>query len=128
MNCPICKHPMIVLEIADIEIDHCIKCRGVWLDSGELELLLADAVNRNQLMEILSQEVEGKEKTIRCPICDKKLEKVVHGTDHGSVCLDKCPADDGLWFDRGELIDMIKLGEFYEDSKIVGLLHEVFGH
>lgn len=41
MNCPTC--PDVTLVIADrqgIEIDYCPKCRGVWLDRGELDKLI----------------------------------------------------------------------------------------
>ena len=31
---------MITLELEDVEIDHCLDCGGIWLDAGELELLL----------------------------------------------------------------------------------------
>ena len=27
---------MITLELQEVEIDHCIECGGIWLDSGEL--------------------------------------------------------------------------------------------
>ena len=40
MNCPACKNAMITLELADVEIDHCVGCGGIWLDAGELELLM----------------------------------------------------------------------------------------
>ena len=33
MNCPSCKHPMIVLEFEEIETDYCTNCEGIWLDS-----------------------------------------------------------------------------------------------
>lgn len=44
MDCPLCK---INLQIADrqgVEIDYCSKCRGIWLDRGELEKLIELAV------------------------------------------------------------------------------------
>jgi Zn-finger nucleic acid-binding protein len=40
MICPVCKNDMIVVEYRDIELDYCSNCKGVWFDSGELELLL----------------------------------------------------------------------------------------
>ena len=40
MICPACKSDMIVVEHSQIELDYCTDCRGVWFDSGELELLL----------------------------------------------------------------------------------------
>lgn len=41
MNCPVCKD--VNLSITDrqgIEIDFCPKCRGVWLDRGELDKII----------------------------------------------------------------------------------------
>ena len=43
MECMVCQEPMIVLELDDIEIDYCVICAGIWLDAGELELLLEDS-------------------------------------------------------------------------------------
>lgn len=40
MNCPICN---VTLQLADkqgVEIDYCPKCRGIWLDRGELEKII----------------------------------------------------------------------------------------
>ena len=41
MRCPVCLDTELVGHIRDsIEIDHCPRCRGMWLDRGELEKLL----------------------------------------------------------------------------------------
>jgi Zn-finger nucleic acid-binding protein len=41
MRCPVCLDADLVPHIRDgIEIDHCHRCRGMWLDRGELEKLL----------------------------------------------------------------------------------------
>jgi len=34
---------MIVVEYHEVELDYCHSCKGVWLDSGELELLMPSA-------------------------------------------------------------------------------------
>ena len=40
MLCPVCDNvDMFVLEFEQVEIDYCLGCRGVWLDSGELALI-----------------------------------------------------------------------------------------
>jgi Zn-finger nucleic acid-binding protein len=42
MLCPKCHdQALIVLDRSGIEIDYCPGCRGVWLDRGELEKLIA---------------------------------------------------------------------------------------
>ena len=41
MNCPCCPETNLVLsERQGIEIDYCPKCRGIWLDRGELDKII----------------------------------------------------------------------------------------
>jgi uncharacterized protein len=41
MNCPVCTNVALVMtDRQGIEIDYCPKCRGVWLDRGELDKLI----------------------------------------------------------------------------------------
>jgi Zn-finger nucleic acid-binding protein len=41
VNCPVCvSTTLTVTERQGIEIDFCPKCRGVWLDRGELDKIL----------------------------------------------------------------------------------------
>jgi Zn-finger nucleic acid-binding protein len=41
MNCPKCNGALKARTREDIEIDVCSECGGVWLDSGELEKIIA---------------------------------------------------------------------------------------
>ena len=41
MNCPKCQNVMREREKGDIVIDICPNCRGIFLDAGELEKLVA---------------------------------------------------------------------------------------
>ena len=44
MRCPTCDATDLVMtERTGIEIDYCPKCRGVWLDRGELDKLIERA-------------------------------------------------------------------------------------
>lgn len=44
MLCPVCTSEQLALaERRGIEIDYCPSCRGVWLDRGELDKLIAGA-------------------------------------------------------------------------------------
>ena len=38
--CPTCVSPLVAADRQGIEIDHCPRCRGVWLDRGELEKIV----------------------------------------------------------------------------------------
>jgi len=124
MKCPVCKEPTIVLELDEIEIDFCTACGGIWLDAGELDLLIEDEKEREILLSSFQKDVEHTEKPYRCPICRKKMNKVYVG-ENKDVLIDKCPDNDGLWFDKGELKDVIQLAS--KDNKIVELLNDLFG-
>ncbi|ADB15927.1 conserved hypothetical protein [Pirellula staleyi DSM 6068] len=41
MQCPSCNVTLVIGERRGIEIDYCPQCRGVWLDRGELDKLIA---------------------------------------------------------------------------------------
>jgi Zn-finger nucleic acid-binding protein len=43
MKCPVCSETLTVSERQGVEIDFCPKCRGVWLDRGELDKILERA-------------------------------------------------------------------------------------
>jgi Zn-finger nucleic acid-binding protein len=40
MKCPIDNTDLVMTERSSIEIDYCPKCRGVWLDRGELDKII----------------------------------------------------------------------------------------
>lgn len=126
MDCPVCKNAMIVLELDEVEVDYCADCRGIWLDSGELELLLEDAVKAREVLQSFTPD-KTNETPRKCPICRKKMEKVrVDGGDKPEL-IDRCGRSHGLWFDAGELEKILKMGHFDEENKIPRLLGELFG-
>src|SRR5690554_6749785 len=43
MQCPHCNVTLMMAERQGIEIDYCPKCRGVWLDRGELDKIIERA-------------------------------------------------------------------------------------
>lgn len=45
MNCPVCNVPLNMTERQGVEIDYCPKCRGVWLDRGELDKIIERAAS-----------------------------------------------------------------------------------
>lgn len=49
MDCPVCKVNLIMTDRQGIEIDYCPKCRGVWLDRGELDKIIERSVNEGQV-------------------------------------------------------------------------------
>jgi len=124
MNCPVCKEPMVVLELEQVEIDYCLKCSGIWLDAGELELLLESGVAKDGVLDSFIPDNKTKERRIRCPICLRKMAKVLCGKDK-KVLIDKCRRNDGLWFDKNELYQILDLGGLDKDNKILKLLKDM---
>jgi Zn-finger nucleic acid-binding protein len=136
MLCPVCKYDMVVVEYHNIELDYCNSCKGVWFDSGELELLL-----KSQGLEgakpfldgiLNSQEAASAEKKRRCPICGHKMKKTAIGGEP-EILIDICRDKHGLWFDGGEVAQLIRhlAGKHppKRDSKgqVISFLEEVFG-
>lgn len=128
MDCPVCKNAMITLELEDVEIDYCTECGGIWLDAGELEQLLGEPQKAKQLLASFQIDSQSTERIRKCPICDKKMQKVKVGPSAPVLLIDKCRRGDGLWFDRGELYDICDRAELDRDNKIQTLLKEMFAH
>ena len=129
MKCPVDKSVMMVVEHRRVELDYCLKCSGVWLDSGELELLVsllnADGANLSQSELISQPDGQGKR---RCPVCHRKMDRVRQGKEN-QVLIDSCPLGDGLWFDSGELQRVIHEMEapgIKASSDVVTFLGEAF--
>ena len=40
MNCPVDGSELRMADRSGVEIDYCPKCRGVWLDRGELDKVI----------------------------------------------------------------------------------------
>ncbi len=126
MNCPVCKEPMIVLEYDRVEVDYCTSCEGIWLDAGEIELLFGDADACKQLLSGGDTSHARREKRRRCPICRKRMAKDVTRGEN-PVTYDRCPRGDGLWFDKGELAEILKHGHALDGGdRISAFLREVF--
>lgn len=135
MICPSCKSDMIVVEHNKIELDYCTECQGVWFDSGELELLLESVSLESPSLffsNILdSKEAESSEKKRRCPICGQKMKKPAIG-QQPEILIDVCWQGDGLWFDGGELGQLMKqmakepLEKPNSQHQIIAFLREVF--
>jgi len=112
MLCPVCNdEEMLILEYNDVEIDYCNECSGIWLDEGELELLIGSMESDSPIIQALLKIPESPEKNDRqCPVCSKRMHlATIPLSPEGDkkVEIDKCPRLHGLWFDNGELQEII---------------------
>ena len=85
-------------------IDVCPKCKGIWLDSGELKKLLRD----KKLSDYLTKEIgtQSKSKLI-CPRCGGLMD--LETAD--DVEVDVCLTCHGVWLDSGELMELKSMSE-----------------
>lgn len=124
MQCPVCKNSMVILELDKVEIDYCPYCKGIWFDSGELELLIESSKDEKHISH-LKMVKNIDEKKYRCPICGKKMDKVEY--ENSEIIIDKCKKDHGLWFDKGELNSLLSIKKINHNNKVLTLLKNVFG-
>ena len=131
MICPACKNEMIDIEYDRIELDYCPQCRGVWFDADELELLFEAAGLGEQQSPLMNlMEAETREKERKCPICSRNMKKAAIGHEP-QIIIDACRKGDGLWFDGGEVTQLIrqmpsKAEAGDSQQKVLAFLDEVF--
>ena len=125
MLCPECIDEMLILELDGVEIDCCDECHGIWLDEGELELLVeADKDADLPILKALTDPAAVKEKgNKKCPVCDKRMLLVDIPLDP-VVEIDRCPQNHGLWFDKGELEQIISAAK---GTPLADFLGSMFG-
>jgi uncharacterized protein len=136
MICPVCDSDMIVVEYHDIELDYCTECRGVWFDSGELELLLKS--NQAEEVDVFiggifsTTDANTTEKKRKCPLCGKKMKKKDIGRQP-PILIDTCEKGHGLWFDGGEIVRLAeqirgdKKASGKTDNMAIQFLEDFFG-
>lgn len=56
MRCPVDNETLVMADRGGVEIDYCPKCRGVWLDRGELDKLIERAAPPVALSEPVRAE------------------------------------------------------------------------
>jgi Zn-finger nucleic acid-binding protein len=104
--CPKCDVGLFILNFKDVEVDFCEKCRGIWLDAGELEALMSQtgASPNDPLLQMLNETaVRAPDKKYLCPRCDEAMGEICLERAGKSLVLERCPRGHGWWFDAGEL-------------------------
>jgi Zn-finger nucleic acid-binding protein len=123
MKCPVDQTQLTKRNYeAEVEIDECPTCQGVWLDSGELEVIqktvehdYSEALKDIPNTVVASyQQARGEaDRKLKCPNCTG----IMHEKEHGycsQIMVDVCLECSGIWLDRGE-IQALEI--FYERSK-----------
>lgn len=107
--CPVCKIPMLAVELDGIEVDHCLHCLGTWLDRGEIEMIAVRAGAPTSDYELrLNPAKSPKCNDRRCPRCHLVLHQVMIDRAIG-LEIDVCPKGHGEWFDQGEILKLVSM-------------------
>ncbi len=132
MLCPVDNSEMIVVEYKNIEMDYCTHCRGVWFDAGELELLL-DALGIGRYQQFLEAVLPGSAagRSLRCPLCRRRLKEASIVKEPQQILIDACPQGDGVWFDGGEVHELVKCisceaPDNASQQTVIAFMQEVF--
>ncbi len=123
MRCPVDSEMLekTVYE-AQIEIDQCPSCSGMWLEYEELEAIQDSRENDyeeelgkipnyfDQSYEFSLAKTEG---AYSCPRCGDEMEKREYGFS-SQIMIDVCPSCRGVWLHKDEIKE---LEIFFEKSR-----------
>mgnify|MGYP006131629315 CR=1 FL=1 len=99
---------------ADIEVDKCGECNGMWLDYRELDRIqdtnekdYADEIQKlpNLVGDAYAMALSRSKPAVQCPKCDQAMERREHGFC-SQVMIDVCPKCRGTWLDGGEIASL----------------------
>lgn len=131
-RCIKCDQDMERQKVLEVEVDFCGRCRGLWLDHGEIRQLASDkAVALAQLAEVekkvgrlggMGLASEAKVLQAKCPACSGKLGIA----KFGMLALEVCTACQGTFVDRGELEKAMQVVEAGEAATIVALARSMY--
>lgn len=101
LRCPACPDSGLhALELnSGVLVDSCPKCRGTWLDAGELLQMSRNKETARQGTVAVAWEPIASDRA--CPQC--KIPMHEGESLDSDVFLDCCGNCDGLWFDAKEL-------------------------
>lgn len=120
---------MLIVECDHVELDVCFHGHGIWFDADELRQLfeLAGAEEGySGLEDRLIHLPSAKERKKRCPRCRARMRHVEAPASSGHVVLDRCPGGHGLWFDDGELHDVLT-AELEEGDEALATIKRYLG-
>lgn len=118
MRCPDCDHPLVIVEYDRVEIDYCTRCRGCWLDEGELGLILTGDLYLPEQVDLVKAQ-KGRR---CCPHCRARLR--TGPLPESNVEVDACPFHHGMWLDYGELRKII---EYHAEAGVIRPLSRYLG-
>ena len=118
--CPACSRPLSARRIADVTIDTCETCAGMFIDAIAIHRVLAEG-QEARARAIVEAVAAGTAPTItppvdatrRCPTCATAMTRTLAAGGSG-VVLDVCRPH-GTFFDGGELHKMLEFATHHAE-------------
>jgi Zn-finger nucleic acid-binding protein len=110
--CPRCQCVLVARDYAETSVEECDRCGGLFLTPAMMERVVAARDLSTGLRLALPKRQATREqgvKYIQCPVCRKVMNREAFGRISG-VVVDVCKMH-GVWFDAGELAEVIKFVE-----------------
>jgi Zn-finger nucleic acid-binding protein len=118
LSCPRCDAKLDILTVEEVEVAHlldcgavvfeievCSSCRGVFLDSGELNKY-SDVMGDEEFCTAKDKQLDTDDGqlVIHCPKCKSApTMRKVEFLSHTDIVLDHCDQCKSFWLDHGEL-------------------------
>jgi Zn-finger nucleic acid-binding protein len=104
-RCPRCEAPVVREEHADVRLEVCTRCAGMFVTHEILNDVLERPGSLEELRAVLPRSTtawaEGGRMYVQCPACEVLMNRRQYATG-ARVVIDVCKQH-GLWFDAGEL-------------------------
>jgi Zn-finger nucleic acid-binding protein len=101
IKCPKCNTATTIFNLeADLNFDRCDKCKGMWMDKGELARTSGCTNDFTDPKTITS----GLSSTRKCPKCPGSPQMIeVFFKKPNKLMIDVCKSCEGIWLDSKEL-------------------------
>jgi len=110
MICPQCKEQMKQSTIAEITINECPGCRGMWFDHGELDAVKDEVLPDMRWLGIDAWKEQAEFKACRdpyfCPKCRDVALTTVQDL-HSATKISLCTRCKGTWLSTGQFLNLI---------------------
>ena len=106
MICPRCDQKTRKIKESEVVVDVCDKCRGLFLDKGELNKIAEPTEGDIEYSTVAIEtfDHQDKFKDIYCPKCKGTEMKKVDFIIYTDIILDYCESCEGFWLDGGEYL------------------------
>lgn len=108
LACPRCSARLQARKYADLDVDECDQCGGMFLAPTMLDRIVREHDRPEGIRLALPKRAYRREtevQYVRCPRCDVTMNRRMFGRMSG-VVVDIC-REHGVWFDGGELNEVV---------------------